>query len=202
MKLQDIFTIVPTYLDLLHEDHGISLDSTDIPDFNPRYSKIVGTFDNKDVWASRYYPGHHVFAFIEQEQLMAFIVIKDNLVNNCHPLTRLWSTPSKNTIGYITALVLFVLRKLQLPLIITPDEPLTTHGWNWLIKNVKREKIIAYNQNKIRLTADDIFDDKLKNTKTTLSVILESHPSNFPIFGNGYRQLSEPNLVIGDIHLS
>ena len=202
MKLIDLFNQVPHYLELLHEDFADSLEVRDFPKFEPHYSKVVGTFEGKDIWASRYYPNHHVFGIIENNNLQAFITIEDNLINGCHPLTRIWSKGGKTTVGYITALVMFVLRKVQLKLIIKDIEPLTQYGCNWLVKLVQRNRLTATNAiTHNKLTSDEIVNDfnqsKTNRECTTLAIILEGEKFDYPLFSLGYRTLSEKIQITG-----
>jgi hypothetical protein len=197
MKLLDIFSLTPDRT-LLVEDHAVDINMADLPDFNPRYSKVVGTVDNQDVWASRYYPGYHVFAFRDNDQIKAFIVIKDQQVHDAHPLTRMWSMETKETAGMVVALIVFLLRKINMKLIVTDDEPLTPKGWNSLIRGVARGSFRAVDAKTSQpLSAIDLQAERTGGRRTETAVVLEGDRSAFPIFGNGYRVLSEPVMFIG-----
>lgn len=202
MKLRDIFSAMPTQ-STFHEDYAIDAAIT-FPDFNSRYAKIVGTFDGLDVWDTRFFePNHHTFAFRnESGKAIAFVVIEENMFNGAHPLVRMWSDKEHRKRGLITALILFITKKLQLRLIIKSDEPLTDQGRNWLVAAVKSNKIKAINAATNRpLTIDDVTKDienrKSINTHTDLSVIIESGKSRYPLFGSGgHRQLNEMIFVV------
>lgn len=207
MKLADLFSTIPEdELKIVHEDIADGFLPAQLPDFNPRYSKIVGTMDGHDVWASRFYPGHHVFAFRSDEELLAYITIKDQMQSGAHPLTQVWSRQTRETAGMTTALVLFLLRKLQFKLILTADELLTPWGQSFLIRNVERNIFKAYDVNtQAAVTGEDI-KRNLANVKQTrepsdLAIVLEGREIKYPLYGTGYRQLTELRLAIGSPEL-
>lgn len=200
MKLQDLFECIPTDLVVMNEDYAADINMREMPDFNPRYAKVVGTFDGMDVWLTKYFTGYLTFAFRTDETLDAFIILKDEQYKDAYPLTRIWSSGKK---GYVTALILFLLRKKQVKLILTHDEPLTDDGWRWLSNSIERGTIKIKNANTGEdLSYDDIITDKtlvLQNrTASSLEVMLESYKSREKLFGTGYRQLPEMIYVIGD----
>jgi hypothetical protein len=198
VKLAEIFNAVPDRSALV-EDHAINANAT-LPTFDPRYSKIVGTIDGRDVWGSRCFPQHHVFALRAGENVEAFIVLRDATVteHNAHPLTRMFVSPDADKRGYVTALILFVTKKLQLRLILTHDEPLTSDGWSWVTSAIRHNRISAFNaQTGVALTADDIASDRTVGGKTDLAVLIEKCSSPDALFGSGeYRQLNEMIYVI------
>lgn len=201
MKLSDILQAMPD-LSLVHEDLAVSA-ATSLPDFNPKYSKVVGTMDGHEVWLTRFFgEEYNTFAFREWTTLLAFIVVNAHPVGDAYPLVRLWTSPHYRGRGFVTALVLFVTKKLGSRLILMKEEPLIDDGWNWLIKAVERKKITALDASSgQQLTSDDIQRDyqRRKNSshETELSVIIERSTSRFPMFGSGgYRQLNEMVYVV------
>ena len=174
-----------------------------LPDFNPRYAKIVGTMDGLDVWLTRFFgEKYNTFAFRDGEELLAFVVVGSSSTHDAYPLVRMWASPNHRGRGLTTALVMFMTKKLNTRLVIRADEPLTDEGWNWLIKAVQRNKVKAINAaTGTALTADDIKSDKMKqrNTgaKTDLSVVIERDVSRYDLFGSGgHRQLNEVVYVV------
>lgn len=200
MKINQIISQVPPDLSVFREDHAIAMSSS-LPDFNPRYAKVIGTMDGKDVWITRFFgEEYNTFAFREGEDLLAYIVIGRDKIDDAFPLVRIWS--SGQITGAITTLVRFVLSKLQLKLIITDDEPLTKQGWNWLIRATERGKLKAYNATtREQLFGDDLRKDRASGFKTDLAVIIESDKSKYPLYGTGYRILGEPIYTLGDKNL-
>lgn len=200
MKISQIISQIPPDLSLFREDHAIAMSSS-LPDFNPRYAKIIGTMDGKDVWLTRFFgEEYNTFAFRDGEDLLAYVVIGKEKVGNSFPLVRIWS--SGQVAGAITTLVRFVLSKLRLKLIITDDEPLTKQGWNWLIRATERGKLKAYNAaTKKQLSGDDLKKDRMSGFKTDLAVVLEGDKSKYPLYGTGYRVLGEPVYTLGDASL-
>lgn len=203
MKLSDLFSTIPDdELKVIHEDIADGFLPKQLPDFDPRYSKIVGTMDGHDVWASRFYPGHHVFAFRTNEEVLAYIVIRDQLHIGAHPLTQVWSRQTKDTAGMATALVLFLLRKLQFKLIVTSDELLTPWGQTFLIRNIDRNIFKAQDATTHAAVTGEEVKRNLANVKQTkepsdMAIILEGWRIKYPLYGTGYRQLPELTLAIG-----
>lgn len=201
MKLSDMLLAMPD-LSLVHEYLAVDAAIT-LPDFNPKYAKIVGTMDGHDVWLTRFFgEEYNTFAFREGTTLLAFIIVDARPRGSAYPLVRLWTNPQYRGRGFVTALVLFVTKKLGSRLLLTKDELLTDDGWNWLIKAVERKKITALNASSgQQLTSDDILVDyrRRKNIshETELSVIIERSSSRYPVFGSGgYRQLNEMVYVV------
>lgn len=201
MKLSDLMAAVPD-LSSLHEDYAVNAAVT-LPDFNPRYTKVVGTMDGLDVWLTRFFgEDYNTFAFRNGEELLAFVVVGSTPLQDAYPLVRMWSAPNHRGRGLTTALVMFMTKKLNTRLVIRDDEPLTDEGWNWLIKAVQRNKVKAINAaTGAALTADDIKSDKMKQrstgAKTDLSVIIERDVSRYDLFGSGgHRQLNEVVYVV------
>lgn len=189
-------------LSSVHEDYAVNAAIT-LPDFNPRYSKVVGTMDGLDVWLTRFFgEKYNTFAFREGDELLAFVVVGYAPLQNAYPLVRMWSPPNHRGRGLTTALVMFITKKLNTRLVIRDDEQLTDEGWNWLIKAVQRNKVKAVNAaTGDALTADDIKSDKMnqRNTgaKTDLSVVIERDVSRYDLFGSGgHRQLNEVVYVV------
>jgi spermidine/putrescine-binding protein len=200
VKLQDLFECIPSDLALMNEDYATDINMRELPDFNPRYAKVVGTFDGMDVWLTKYFSGYLTFAFRTGETLDAFIILKDEQYKDAYPLTRIWSSGKK---GYVTALILFLLRKKHIKLILSHDEPLTDDGWRWLSNSIIRNKFKIKNANTgLPVSYEDIINDKkhiiTSDESSPLEVILESHKSREKLFGTGYRQLPEMIYVIGD----
>ena len=201
MTLLDLMTSMPD-LSSLHEDYAVNAAVT-LPDFNPRYAKIVGTMDGLDVWLTRFFGVEYdTFAFRDGDELLAFVVVGSTPSQNAYPLVRMWSSPNHRGRGLTTALVMFITKKLNTSLVILDDEPLTDEGWNWLIKAVQRNRVKAVNAaTGAALSADDIKSDKMNqhNTgaKTDLSVIIERDVSRYSLFGSGgHRQLNEVVYVV------
>lgn len=195
MKLKDMLPL------LTNEDYAFSYGMPPEPQFDPKYAKVIGTFDGKDVWGSRFIPDHHVIAFRTNEILDAYIIVEDTLVHGAHPIVRVWSRGGKERSGYITALILFLLRKLHVKLLIKSDEALTPEGWNLLVRSIQRGRFTAKDAatgktvDKEHLNQDRILQ---QTVRTPLSLILESYKSKYPLFGTGYRNVWEKVEVIGD----
>jgi GNAT superfamily N-acetyltransferase len=202
MKIKEVFTLLPS-MSYFIEDHAIDANIS-IPDFNPRYAKIVGTVDGMDVWATKYFGDKYTtFAFRSDEQLISFIVVEDRKVKGSHPLVRTFCDPQYRKQGYITALVNFVTHKLRLRLILLPSERLTPDSWNWLVSAVQANRITTLNgSTKQPLTVDEILAAQQTQTPTDLSVIIETGQTKQPVFGSGvFRQLNEMILFVNDSRL-
>jgi hypothetical protein len=202
VKLSDIYHQAPN-LSLFHEDFAINANIT-IPDFDPRYAKVVGTMDAKDVWGSGYFgPNHTVFAFRNNDEVEAFIIVDNNQYKGHCPLTRLWSNPKYQGRGYVTALVQFVLKKLKLPLCITSDEGLTTDGWQWVIKAVGAQRVKVADESGTEVSVEQLTTEFNNRVRTKTELFFEQDDSSTieSLFGTGYRTLTEMTKYIGDERL-
>jgi hypothetical protein len=198
VKLADIFTTIPEDRALFAEDFAHTAGIT-IPDFNPRYSKVVGTMDGRDVWCSRYFgQEYYVFAFLNKELTPdAFIVVTSSTHPTHHSLERIWASPNRNTVGMPAALCMFVTRKLNIPLMITPDQCLTNAGWNWLIKLAQRKQISLSDGSK-EIAPERLTSEFLGKVKTNTAVFFEVAAARGSVFGDGYRTLKENVLYINN----
>lgn len=201
MRVADILCAMPE-MTLMHEDFAVHPAIT-IPDFNPRYSKIVGTMDGLDVWLTRFFgEKYNTFAYKDGEQAIAFVVVESLPTDSAYKLVRIWSDSKHRGRGLVTALILFLTKKLNMRLLLQNDEPLTDDGWDWLIRAVHHNKIKAFDASTSQqLNAKQLKQDrklqKKTGGKTDLSIIIERDISRFPLFGSGgYRQLNEMIYVI------
>lgn len=212
MKLEYLFNLpAPVYPDtpqmtvqeLLTELNTAPPIPPSAPDFGPAYSKQLGTMDNLPVWASRCF-GSDLFAIgflLPDNTCPAFVVIRGALTKNAHSLIRIETTPAAKP-GMITALLMFIVRKEKWKIIITQDEPLTQHGWNFLIRSVERGIINIIDT----ATHTPITAHQLKSARSAKITDLE-------VFVEGIRlkyehvvwtcpgMLSEVVCFVGDVHL-
>lgn len=186
MKLNELFNSP----NLLKDDFAIGIMDQD-PDFNPKWSKIVGTIDGRDVWGSRCFGDNlDVFAFRTNEICEAYVVIKNIELSGALPLVRVWCKPSLRGKGLISALLGFVTKKMNNKIIVTKDEPITKDGKDWLIKLIKNPsgfKITAIDGKKI--SPEDIesawTDAKNASVANDLQVIIENG-RRYSLWGDNY----------------
>jgi len=202
MKLKELFSILPN-LELLHIKEDFATDpAITIPDFNPRYSKIVGTYDGKDVWGSRFFgPDHDAYGFADKDQVLAFVVIGSdkNAKYDAYPIERIWTDPSQHGKGYATALILFLTQKLKVKLLIDKNEKLTQDSWDWLIKGVEKKRLNAIDVKTNKIVKLTKLKKELKQKQlTSTALIIESTSTLATLFGTGYRILKEMPSIISE----
>jgi hypothetical protein len=191
MLLRDLFHSPP-----LHEDF-INKAFIDEPDFSPRWSKIVGTIDGRDVWGSRCWGEHlDVYAFRDDESLEAFIVIDTSVTP--HALVRISSNIKGK--GLVTTLLGFVTKKLGNHLIIAKSEMMSADGQEWLKKLILNPHGFEIHDGHGNKILPSQIDDELKKAKSSkqpgdLEIFIENQRS-LPLWGTGYRIMNEMSQTL------
>lgn len=192
MKLSEIVKV--------KEDFAIDIPKQ-FPDFDPKYSAIVGSIDAREVWGSRCWKNKDVFAFRTNDKVDAFIAIDSSNENGPYYMNRAWCDESLRGKGLITALLGFFTKKLQNKLYITDDEPLTPDGFNWIYKLIKSPHgFKIHNGNGKFIDAEEfkLTWEKAKSTNSnqSMSVVIENHRRG-PLFGNLPNTMFESIQYIG-----
>jgi hypothetical protein len=199
MKLIELFTKLPD-AEIFHlKEDFINDPLITMPKFKPRYAKVVGTYDGREVWGSRFFGAEHdIYAFREKNATLAFVVVnsRENEMG-AYPLERIWTNPKHRSKGYATALILFITQKLGNKLIIQKDEPLTQDSWDWLIKSVEKNRLKVVDVETKKLVKVEKLKMELNQKQhTTTSLIIETTMQSKKLFGTGYRILSEGAAII------
>ena len=182
MLLEELFQRLP-------EDYG-SLPNANIPSFDPRYSKVVGKFDGYDIWGSREIPNRDTFGIRDSDgSVLSLCGIESNVVSGTHKLMELWTAPSQRGRGLATILLLFLMRKIQIKLLLAHDEILSADARLIILKGLTAGKFKATNTEHELLSIDQIQSMFSVVTLTKFSVILTESKTQLEVFsdsrGNG-----------------
>lgn len=91
-------------------------------------SHIIGDIDGQDVWLF-HHDGQDLCFFKNDGQIVAYIVLLGSHLRGVRNRTKVS--------GLVTALIMFVTKKIDEPLEITSTEPLTPEGFNWIKSLIK-----------------------------------------------------------------
>ena len=209
MKLAELFDSPPIieqrdWAGKLIEDFALPI-TQELPTFDPRWSKIVGTIDARDVWGSRCWKGVDVYAFRTGSTLDAFIAVKTRKVGGALPLVRVWCDPNQRRRGLISALLGFVTKKMHNRVIVVKKELLTPDGIEWLVKLVKSPGGFKIHDGNGSDVDPASLSTEWQNSKSSgkagpSQVIIENHRLG-PRWSAGPRQLAESAQHLGDSNL-
>lgn len=192
MKLSELFTLLP-------EDYGrLPLDPPNKPTFDPKYSKVVGTFDGMDIWGSREIPGFDVFGIRDSGGLvLAYIIMSSDSGSDAHRLRELWTSTIARGRGYATILLLFVLRKLNRRLLLSHDEVVSDDARSFILKGAVANKFKVYDNNGRLVPVDVLHQVFSVLGKTDTELVLAEQAVPYSIFGFA-DGLKEPWYVRGE----
>lgn len=198
MLLNELFSMLP-------EDYGHLNDPpSNLPSFDPKFSKIVGTFDGHDIWGSRELgAAYNIFGIRDGGGVvLAYAIVETQENNGAHKLREIWANQQARGQGYATAVLMFVLRKLNVKLLISHDEPVSDDGRSFIVKGLKAKKFTASKPDKTPV--DYQAAQTMFNTigKTADEIIIEGSQIKGPIMNinkdiTGNRLFQSPNYVIG-----
>lgn len=184
MLLAELFQRLP-------EDYG-SLPIPNFPSFDPRYSKIVGQFDGYDVWGSREIPNRDTFGIRDKaNETIALCGIDSYPTNGAHVLKELWTSPAYRGKGFATMLVLFLLRKVNVRILLAHNEILSDDARTVILKGLRSFKFKAFTTKGERLDILDVQKMFAQLGTTSDEIILYEDHLKFELFsdsrGNGDR---------------
>ena len=192
MRLAELFKNIPMY-----EDFGsLPNPPPNLPSFDPKYSKVIGTFDGYDIWGSREINGYKIFGIKENDKVASYIIIEDTDEVPVR-LRELWVDQSLRGKGYATILILFLLRKIKLRLLIAHDEILSSDVRGFILKALKSSKFKISDPTGKLMTDVEVEKIFKKLGKTPDEVILHEEPVRWGLFGTD-GLLKEPYYVRGE----
>lgn len=185
------------------EDFAIGI-SDQLPDFNPRWAKVVGTADGRDVWGSRCFGDEiDVFAFRTENKCDAFIALSNTDIKGAQPLMRVWCAPAERGKGLTAALLGFVTKKLKNKLLVAKKEPLTKDGKDWLIKLIKNPRGFIFTtvdgKQVNPVDVEQHWNSAKTSSSTEYEFFIENHRTH-SLWGDNYplveasQHLGDPNL--------
>lgn len=140
MLLKELFSKVPEDFAMRPLGSGVPQN---IPTFDPRYSKVVGTQDGQDVWGSREKRNFEIFGFKDKDEVTAYIIIEENTTDGAHALRELWVNPNHRRKGYGTGLILFLTRKIGIALLLKADEIVSPDARSVILKCIQDKLVKA-----------------------------------------------------------
>jgi GNAT superfamily N-acetyltransferase len=169
------------------------------PKFDPRYSKIVGTFDNKDVWGSKEIKGYDIFGFRDGEKTIAYVILDEREVKpNTQEFKELWTDSNYRRKGLASGLILFLTTKCKTNLLLSPVELVSDDARDIFKVLGKSGKIKIEDQDGKLDTFDEILSAKMK---TDYSLLIREDVIQKKVFGskmfleNNQSTLAEPYSI-------
>lgn len=192
MQLCELFTVLP-------EDYGrLPAIPPNKPTFDPKYSKVVGTFDGVDIWGSRELRGYDIFGIRDETSVLAYLVLSNSERNGAIPMRELWTSPTARGHGYATILLLFVLRKLRQRVLLSHDEVISDDARSFILKGVAANKFKAYSVSGVLQTADAVQQQLSVLGKTDTELVLSEQAVPYDVFGMEDGSMKEPWYVRGE----
>ena len=107
-----------------------------LPTFDLTQAKQEGDIENNIVWS--FNDGVETFFFFKPtNKISAYVVVMNTKHRNHYPMVRVENISAPK--GSITALIVFVVTKMNMKLTVPENEPLTYQGMVWLYKLIKRK---------------------------------------------------------------
>lgn len=198
MKLCELFNQIP-------EDYamrtvaGSDSNPLNLPKFDPRYSKVVGTFDGKDVWGSKETKGYDTYGFRDGEKTIAYIILDERETKpDTQVFKEIWVNQNYRRKGLASGLVLFLTTKSKINLVLTPDELVSDNAREIFTALGKSGKIKIEDQDGNLDTFEKILSTKTKND---YSLLIREDALQKKLFGtkmfleNGQSTFAEPYSV-------
>jgi GNAT superfamily N-acetyltransferase len=183
MKLLELFQKLPE--DFAIRPLGIANSRPkNIPSFDPAYSKVVGTFDGKDVWGSREKRGYEIFGFKVNDNVVSYCIIGEEEVSpGVQEFRELWTDDNYRGRGLGSGLILFLTKKIKIKLLLNKNEIVSPDARMVLSALAKTGKIKITSDG---VTADyeSIFNDRTKNN---IELMIESTPHPNKLFSGEMR---------------
>lgn len=181
MKLCELFNKIP-------EDYAIRTiagsdnNPLNIPRFDPAYSKVVGTFDGKDVWGSKETQGYDTYGFRDGEKTIAYVILDENETKpDTQIFKEIWVDKNYRRKGLGSGLILFLISKSKINLVLTPDELVSNDARDIFLALGKSRKIKIEDQDGNLDTFEKILSDKTKNK---YSLLIKEDPNQKKLFGS------------------
>ena len=192
MLLKELFAQVPEDFAMRPLGSGTPQN---IPTFDARYAKIIGTQDGQDVWGSREKRNFEIFGFKDYHRVVAYVIIEEHKTDGAHALRELWVDPKYRRRGYGTGLILFLTRKVGITLLLKASEIVSPDARQILSKCIKQKLVKS-------LSNDDIdpIDALNQNYKTDTSIKIFEQKSGSLFgskmqFADGTTSFAEHSLV-------
>jgi hypothetical protein len=196
MKLQELFTLLP-------EDYGrLPPIPPNLPSFDPKYSKVVGTFDGLDIWGSRELAGFDIFGIRDTTgDALSYLIVSNADIGGAFPLRELWTASDARGCGYATILLSFVLRKLGRRIILTHDEVVSDDARSFILKGADAGKFKVHTATGRVVTPGELQQTFSQLGKTDTELVLSESVVPYDLFGMEDGGLKEPWYVRGEVGL-
>lgn len=177
MILKDLFLRLP-------EDYAIRPLADvpkNLPTFDPIYSKIVGTQDTVDVWGSRERKDVEIFGFRDTaNKVIAYLIIDEYpAAENTFKLREIWVSPEHRGNSLGTGLLIFLIRKLNLKLLLASNE-IVSDDARKIIKKAVNKKLFKASINKdvtLSIALNDL-------TKNDIEITLYERKEHYRLYGS------------------
>jgi len=198
MKLLELFGRLPEDY-AMRTVNGPDEHPSNLPKFDPNYSKVVGTLDGKDVWGSREIKGYDTYGFRDGDKTIAYVILDEKEIKpDTQAFKELWVDKFYRRKGLGSGLILFLISKSKINLVLTPTELVSDDAREIFLSLGRSGKIKIEDQDGKLDTFEKILTDK---SKTEHSLLIREDAIQKKAFGSkmfladGRSTLSEPYTI-------
>lgn len=190
---------------LISEDYSFSTleePPKNLPIFPFREYKALGSFDNYHIWVSLELPKPFKIFAIRSDDLkdvLTYCIVNGDDFNGFNKFIELWVNPKYRGQGIGTIMILFLLKKLELKLLISKDGLVSDSMRQFLKSSLKSKKIKIKDTNLDLIPDENVLKIISNRTKNDFELVLTESKSEYAMFADnaystetGKRQFVEP----------
>ena len=153
--------------------------------------------DGYDIWGSRELRSFEIYGIRNNDEVIAYVIIEEASIDGANKLRELWVDPTFRGKSLAACLLLFLLRKLQLKLLISHDEVVSLQARDFILKSLRASKFKALSRDGNELSHDLVAKMFSQLGKTDDELILTEERVSWYLFGDT-TLLKEPWYARGE----
>ena len=189
MRLKNLFESTN-----IAEDHG-RLFSPNIPKNEPTK---IGVMDGIEIYGSKEFKGLDTISIRDESGILSYCHISDSLTDRAFILKELWTRADQRGKGLATKILVFLLRKLNIKLLIAKDEILSDDSRKMILKSLQANQFKAYSKDDVILSIDEVEKMFSKFGSTEDELILSERSLNIELMSDKNKDTGSSYLVVAE----